>query len=94
MATEMVAKLKEFYPELDQALEAEKNHVQVQAEPQNAAGHKTHKEPKINVSAELDAAKIAAKKELGMNGDAKQTVNLQTGVKKTNVENKVKAPAK
>lgn len=58
MANEMMAKLKELYPELEQALETGKVTVQEQVQTKP-----NRKEPRVNVKAELDAAKAKLAKQ-------------------------------
>lgn len=81
MAAGMMEKLKGYCPDLEQAL---KNEVQ-EVQKKKAAGSK-HKEQKVNVKAELDAAKaeLAKKngqKDLKQNGSKKMNQKMEQGPK-------------
>ena len=69
MANEMMTKLKELCPELEQALETGNVTVQEQAQ-----ARPNRKEPKVNVKAELDAAKAKLAKQ---NGEKNPNPNLE-----------------
>ncbi len=89
MARGMMAKLKEFYPDLEEALEAEhnqKNEVQeAQAEERPMPVKKSGKNPTTDVKAELDAAKAQLRKQGGKEaGKETKMKNTQNTNKKTN----------
>ncbi len=88
MANEMLTKLKNFYPELEQTLEAGQDAVKEQKAPAKPK----HKEPQVDVKAKVDAAKAELAKQNGKKNGKKNGKEADKG--KENQKQKVKAAGK